>query len=76
MLYKGNLQLLALRTAEIPFEDKTPLTPKKGNHQKAYQERLLYAPTAEYKSRLNKMNAHLKNGTRITANSKAAKQNL
>lgn len=77
MLYKENLQVLAHRTAEISFEDKTPLTPKKKETiKKAYQERLLYAPTAEYTSRLNKLNAHLKNGIRNTANSKAVKQNL
>lgn len=71
LLYKEDLKVLIHRTAEIPVDDKTPLTPKKKDLIKnIYQERLKYAPSNEYSVRLSKFHVHLKNAIRNTVRSK------
>lgn len=77
MVYKNDLKVLIHRTAEVPFDGKTPLTPTKKNRiNKIYQSRLLYVPSSEYSARLSKLNEHLKNGIRNISRSKMVKNLL
>lgn len=71
ILYKEDLKVLKHRTAEMPFDGKTPITPKKKDLIKnIYQERLAYVSPDEYSFRYNKFNIHLKNAIHNTIHSK------